>query len=131
MLPLALHAPSAKQVSSKIKTTTQVFRAKHVQLDTTASLQVPHPAPISAVSNPPIAKTTSILTWMNVWTVLQVVPASDPSTAQAFIHSLAGGRYLPTSKIQRNQQKYLPNVCSHQHASEQQIHSWHSVTQKP
>ena len=53
---------NAPQDSSKIKTPSQVLRAKHVQQVTTAPSQVPRRAPILVASNPKTARTTSILT---------------------------------------------------------------------
>ena len=108
-LSLVRHVPSARPVSSKIKAPNQVLRVKSAQQDTTASSQVPPPALTSVASNPPIASMTSTLTprffklmvnhLVIASSVLSVAPASVPSTAQVFVHSLAGGKYPPTSEI--------------------------------
>ena len=53
--------------------------------------------------------------------VHSVALASVPSTAWAFVHSLGGGKYPPTSEIQQSPQKCLPNVCLHPVALELEI----------
>ena len=55
-------AKNAQQDASKIKTASQVLRAKHVQQVTTAPSQVPRRALISVASNHLIARTMNILT---------------------------------------------------------------------
>ena len=80
----AVHAPSAPQDSSKIKTPTQVPRAKHVQLDTTATLTVPLPAPISVASNPLTARTTSTI--MSLSLIASAVLAARPVSVPLILH---------------------------------------------
>jgi hypothetical protein len=84
----AVKAPSAPQDSSKIKTPSQALLAKHARQDTTAPLQVPRRALISVASNPPIARTTSILT-LRALTVLTARTAAHvlvTSPNLAFAH---------------------------------------------
>jgi len=81
---LAIHVPSAQLDSSKIKTPTQVPRAKHVRLDTTATLTVPLPALISVASNPLTARTTSTI--MSLSLIASAVLAARPVSVPLILH---------------------------------------------
>ena len=92
-LPLpAKHVPSAQPASFKIKTPTQVFRAKRVRQDTTAPSPAPRRALILVASNPKIAKSrrSTLMTRVgtkhcgNVWRVLKVSTARHRARIQLY-----------------------------------------------
>ena len=80
ILPLAKHVPSVQQASSNNKILTQVFRAWRARQDFPSHLKAPRPAPISAASNPPTARTTSTSTrpFATASVVLSAPPVSVP-----------------------------------------------------